>query len=348
MIRNNSNKTAFSRMLIVAVAASVWISAQPVKASLNAYEGFAYQSGLRLNGLSGGSGWSGAWGNLTGALTNNSIILSTGYGYSDGFGNVLQVSGNSLYLSGNNNLGTPDPVINDGGLGTAGGPSPNRVLSFGYGTNGVSSQVWISFLAQVLGPSTVPFADPGSPNGTVYYGRAQGFQLFRAGTERMLTGRSSQNGEGTGNLGLPNDTWALNVRGAAQFTTNFSTTSVSLTSSPPVLVLLRIDTDGLTNANDRAYMWLNPTDLTNPTNGAPLANISQADFAGATADLDFDRIRLFAGGSNAVVGWGTISIDEIRIGTGDPRDVLPIVPEPAVACLLGLAGLGLVLRFRRK
>lgn len=340
MLKLYSYSKASSRLFLSTVAATGLIAASnSAHAELLAYEGFDYDpvSVMRIhNGLNGGTGWGGGWGNLGGAISNNVPIISGSFGYTDTFGNILVTSGNRVFVTGNG----PANGLAGGTLGSA---SPNRTLTLGQGTNGLPSVTWVSFLSQVVGPA-FPYADPAG--GTVNYGRAQGMNLMFGGNERMLLGRSSQNGE-PADPTWPNDTWALNIRGNATFSTNASITSDSLTEL--TLVLVGIFHDGNPgNFNDIAYMWLNPSDLANPTNSAPVATISADTFTGADRDLNFDRIRLFAGSSNSIVGWGNIEFDEIRIGTGSPTDVLPFIPEPAVASLLGLAGLGVVLHMRRR
>lgn len=338
MISRRQLSLTASFVVSAAVAIGTSLSS---KASLVAYEGFDYTAGNTLFGMNGGSGWGAAWANLgtTASFTASNTLVSSGsFTYTDTYSKQLAVSGNRLFLTGNG----PANGIPSSSLGNV---SPNRVLTSGFGTNGSSQVIWISFLTQV-NSSGVTYNAPN--RGAINSGRAQGLQVFTGGTEKMLFGRSSQNQEADDPT-WPNDTLAINYHGSATFTTNSSISSVSLNSLS--LVLVRLDLDGSSSTyNDKASMWINPSDLSNPTNSAPNATLALSQFTtGVDRDLSFNTIRLFAGSSNSIVGWGNIYLDEIRIGTDDPRDVLPLVPEPTSVMLLGLAGLSaLLIRRSRK
>jgi hypothetical protein len=120
-----------------------------------------------------------------------------------------------------------------------------------------------------------------------------------------------------------------------------------------VFFLVRIDhvsgTDAtITTDDDTAYMWINPDLNVEPSTATALA-ITPTSFTGpptnATSgdsdrDYHMDRLRIFAGSLNADVGYGSIQLDEIRVGDLF-GDVTPFVPEPGGAALaaIGLAAL---------
>lgn len=104
----------------------------------------------------------------------------------------------------------------------------------------------------------------------------------------------------------------------------------------------------LTNSgtNDLLRLWLNPSDLSDPTGDAPIINSVGigAGWVGSNSGFTVRELRLFADTS---VGEQFI-FDEIRLGT-TPGDVMPfiVLPEPTTA-MLAMAGMGMLgLRRRR-
>lgn len=339
-------KTKIVQVVGLTIIGVFLCAVSPAKAALLAYEGFGYDAGSVLDATAvwdGGTGFSQPWqANLpSGANGYNQIIRAGSLVYQDAYGNQLLTSGNRIHITGD---GTAD---GDNTGGTRHNAQPRRAFSFARGNN--DETTWVSFLA-IINPTVVtPYLDPGT--GTyLYYGRATSVQLFQGtGSERLTIGTASQNGETDPTL--PNDTWRLVNRGSAAYTV---ASTVPLTNLPPNstanFVVIRIDHkagDDRVNAPDTAYMWLNPSLISEPnTNNADA--ISYAGTPGYERDYWFDTLRLFAGGWNSTVGYGAADVDEIRVGE-TYWDVAPIVPEPAATVLGVLGGFGLlVLRLRRK
>jgi hypothetical protein len=335
------------------VAAALLFGSQSAKATLFAYEGFDYGVG-NLAGQSGGSGWSAAWAQNGGNVANSQVIGSS-FSFMDSLGNTLVTSGNRAWMTGDGSA-TGDNI---GGANSS--ASPLRTLTTIRGNSGLTESTWISFLALRVGN---PNPTPGAAPNDYLYGRAASVQLFynatttstAQGNEQVSIGRGTQSSE-TVNTALPNDTWAVLQQGNANATV---ASSLDFYTAPADFILMRIDHVGA-NTNspgdaDTLRMWINPTDLTVAPNDADAVIAFSSDlFAAApqsvTRDFVFDRIRIFAGNGQTTpsgYSYGSIQLDELRIADTF-ADVTPyIVPEPAVAALLGFAGLAFVMRFRRK
>jgi len=87
------NAVMTAAMFLAAVAST------PAHAVLLAYDGFNYTVGAQLQGLNGGSGWSGAW-QANVAPTNSGSVVS-GLSYTDTDGRQLQVSGGAAATDAN-------------------------------------------------------------------------------------------------------------------------------------------------------------------------------------------------------------------------------------------------------
>ena len=338
------NKNPIVRYVGIGTAGMLLSTAISAKAALLAYEPFDYSPGEPLIGQNGGMGFNSAWLYNSSGHSNNQIVVSGSFSYTDQYGNQLLTSGNRVHVTGD---GTAE---GDNTGGVRGSGQPLRVFGFYRGNSDVNETTWISLLALRTG---LPLEYQYTPGSYLYYGRAASFQLFwqgdtnntGQGSERLSIGRASQNAEATSLL--PKDTWAALNRGAAGQTV---VSQVPLTNLPCVFLLVRIDhVPGVNPGNDTAYIWINPPSLvTEPDISTANITISASQFASNDRDYNFDRIRLFGGGWNSTVGYGSIQLDEIRIGTTF-ADVTPLVPEPSVVVLSVLGGLGLLVwRLRRK
>jgi hypothetical protein len=325
------------------------------QAGLLAYEGFDYAAGTQLNGQTGGFGWEAAWVGQT--PFDNSQIINGSFTYNDGFGNSVTTTGNRVHSTGN---GVADGL--PGAPGANNTNNPFRRLDLDNGTVG-DSTTWLSFMALRVGqPATPPFVDP-DPGGSTYsYGRAAGVQLFyqsgtsttNAGSELMSIGRATANSEING---LTPDTWGLVYRGSGAFMKASSDDFITATNanSTADFLLAKIDhVGGVSNPrNDTISLWINPRLDNEALLGAPTLVYLPTDLpnAGGDADRDiaFNYIRIFAGNINTTVNnYGAMQVDEIKVGTSYNDVTLAPIPEPTSLALLGLGGLVLGRRNRRK
>lgn len=317
------------------------------QAALLAYEGFDYNAGLGLQGLNGGYLWTAPWG----AATANSQIVGGNLVYQDSLGNFALSSGNSLHLTGD---GVTDGL--PGGLGNS-SANPFRRLA----TRGASpSTTWISFMALRTGTTTTNAYS--NVNGLVNYGRATSVQLAynatptstTAGNEQLSFGRATANVEPAG---LVNDTWGYFLRGNGALTKSSTDpwNTPPNASSTADFILVKINHNGgiATPIDDSMQMWVNPILNNEGLLGAATLTFNPGDFGGAIPneerDFAFNAVRLFAGNWNTTVGnYGSMNVDEIKVGeTYGDVTFLP-VPEPSVLALFGLGGLAVVQRLRRK
>lgn len=244
--------------------------------------------------------------------------FSTAWGSSGGLGTIevpglgwpdLTTTGNKLYVAGN----------------STGSLSIFRTLATPQGADGTT--VWISFLGQDTTALSANFGPDGAPSRV----RPINMSLYQDGSERLALGEGTR----TSGISLPDtDVWGLVERGGVNNAGTRWTTAPLDTLS---FVLVRIDFG--TSDMDTAYMWINPSLTAEP-------DISTAMATTTYANMNFNRIRPFAGNPTSASGNvpATGFFDEIRIGETF-GDVTPI-PEPATA-LVGLLGLGVFCLRRR-
>jgi hypothetical protein len=128
--------------------------------------------------------------------------------------------------------------------------------------------------------------------------------LFNDASERLAIGNAN---------GSAANAWCLLPLGLAT-NSQPSTNAFSL----PTLVVVRIDHVGDSSDPDNAYVFFNPTlGLEPSTASAALSSVGVADYS-------FNRLRVFAGGLDALHGQpaAELRVDEIRIGE-TYRDVTP-------------------------
>lgn len=306
-----------------AIAAAALLNGSTVKANLLAYDPFDGSDGTTVLGSSGGFGFSQTWNNSN--FTDTQTPLATGYftnwnlNYSDSFGNVLLTSSGSAFFQG----GT---TANNSWQGT-------RVFNFSRGTNGTDGVwTWISMLTVRTGPENTPTGNRNAYN--------RGVNIVHD----MNNGNFQKIGVGNGSNATTNTVAILSSGGSLRASANpeyqFGGTGGTLITNFIVLGIEHV-AGGL----DNTYMWVNPSDLTMDLQ-ANLATATTNVLAGY--DYSFDRLRIFVGGNaNAVNRYGEIFINDYRLGE-TAADVMPLVPEPAVAVLGGLGVLAYVVYRRRK
>ncbi len=340
-----------SSHLAAALTTAGFVALAPsCQAYLLAYEGFDYSVGSSLVGLNGGYQFTTPWAG-TGTAANSQIVNGN-LVYRDSLGNFALSSGNSVWTTGDG--------ITDGLPGAVSGSSsqqPFRRLA-NQGTS--AGTTWISFMALRTGTTTTnAYANV---NGPVNYGRAAGVQLFYnatvgntgQGSELISFGRGTANGDPAG---LANDTWGYLLRGngALSKASTDAWNTAANASSTADFILVRINhNNGISNPmDDTMQMWVNPILSDEGLLGAANLSFNPGDFGGTAPneerDLGFNAIRLFAGNWNTTVGnYGSLLVDELKIGTTYGDVTLLAVPEPSILALVGLGGLLMLQRQRRK
>jgi hypothetical protein len=269
------------------------------RAALDVYEGFQYTDGTSIQNQSGGGGWSNSW-NATGTITGATLnATAPGLTYTG-----LPVLGNKLTLAGQQ---TTSGNANNGFLFRTFGATTT------YGTDGTTA--WISLIGQRTGTKS----GTQGVSGAASYQRIFGVSFFNAGTAN--TNERFSIGELSSSTAAPDaDMWALNIF-------NPSGTGETQSSTTPIdqlsFLLVRLDFGAGTSA-DNAYLWVNPI----LSAGEPAIGTQQASLIGR--NLEFDRLRVSAGGSNSSTDQPNGAIlaasgllDEIRIGTSFASVIAP-------------------------
>ena len=308
------------RYTFLALVAACTISIAPrAHATLLAYDPFTGSDGSALFGSTGGFGWAQPWTDGPSTSPNTlSYFTNWSLAYQDGLGNTLNTSSGAAYISGQQN-------------GTSSFQG-TRLFDFSRGTNGTDDTwSWISMLLVRTGPT----------NGQVSNPYARGVNVVHD----MSVGNFQKVGFGNGSAATTNTLAILSSGGSLRPSANppyqfgGDTPSIFLTNF--VILAVQHVSGGL----DNAYLWVNPADLTSQ----PALSTATTNTLGLF-DYSFDRLRIFVGGNaNTTQRYGELYVSDYRLGEtwGDVTPYTP-VPEPAVACLVGLGGLALVLRWKRR
>jgi len=166
---------------------------------------------------------------------------------------------------------------------------PYRLFNFSRGTNGVDATTsWISFIVVRQGPTGTLLGNP--------YGRgANVAHDLNAGVlQKLAVGNSS--GATTNTVGLIPQGNAGNLKSSTNAFGNFTN-----------FVVVRID--HVRGGHDSAWLFVNPSLAVEPsTNAASASSLGGFDFS-------FDRVRVFAGGSNTLAQpYAEMVLDEYRVG----------------------------------
>jgi hypothetical protein len=269
-------------MLVVAAIVGSWVPS--ASAVLQVYDGFTYSDNSSILGGNGGGGWNDTW-TKTGNTASTEIATTPGSTYS-----TLPVLGNKATLTGQQAAGTGNSSFTF------------RTFTSGYGTDGTTA--WISLIGQRTGTKT----GLDGAGDTASYQRVFGLNFFSGGTattnERFSVGELSSVAT-SDDL----DRWGLNIFNADPLlaVVSPSTTPVDQLS----FLLIRVNF-GVGALADNAYMWVNP----NLSLGEPSIGSAQATLL--NRNLEFDRLRLSAGGSLGTTGEIAAAsgiLDELRVGT---------------------------------
>jgi|GEM_PF-926216 len=277
------------------------------RAALLAYEPFTNAAGTAIIGSVGGSGFGGAWQ----ANSSQGVATNTGYGlgYTDAAHHVLAAAGGAGFFQG---LTTANSSM-----------QPNRALGFTRGTNGGAATTWISLLLVRQGPTNGTAANPYARGVNITFDYPDSSSGVN---QRVGVGNSS--GAATNTVGI------LSAGGNLRASANPPSQYGGGYGSFPRLtnfVVLRIDHLGGTpqQANDNAYLWVNPADLSvEPSIGSATTNVL------GLYDYSIGLVRVFVGGQNSTAQpYGEAMVDEIRVGE-TYADVAPYGGAPASADLV--------------
>jgi hypothetical protein len=275
-----------------AILACCWTSS--ARAALDVYEGFQYADGTSILGQTGGGGWSNAW-NKNGNAGSTENATTPGLTYTG-----LPVMGNKASLAG-------QQLTTASSTGSSAFVFRNFGAANSYGTD--SSTAWLSFIGQRTGAKSGAHGAGATPT----YQRIFGISFFSGGTAN--TNERFNVGELTSSTSfVDTDMWALNIFDPVSAANNLtvpSTTPIDQQS----LLLVRINY-GVGTLADNAYLWVNP----NLSLGEP--SIANAQATLTNKNLEFDRLRVSAGGSTSSTdqpNGGVLAasgiIDEIRVGS---------------------------------
>lgn len=217
---------------------------------------------------------------FSGAWQTNSsggVATNTGYGltYMDGSSNTLVTAGGAGLFQG---LATANTSM-----------QCYRLFNFSRGTNGTDAiTTWLSFMVARRGPTGTLTGNP--------YGRGANVahDINTGPIQKLAVGNSS---------GVATNTVGLIPQGDSSYLKSSANTFGSATN----FVVVRID--HVSGGNDSAWLFVNPILAVEPsTNAASASSLGGFDFS-------FDRIRMFAGGSNTLAQpYAEMVVDEYRVG----------------------------------
>lgn len=336
-----------ARIAAITVGIFTLGAATVARAELLAYEGFDYAVGSSFIGQNGGFGFATNWiGNS--AVVPNSIVLANSFTYTDSFGNSIASTGHRAIVSGDGSAAGDN--LPNGYVGTQ-SASPYRRFSFTRGADTVNpSTTWASIIATRVG---LPFTYVNASNNVARYGRGVGaLQFFynssatstAQGSEMVGVGRGSENStSATFDYLHTMDTWAVLNRGDAG---QQRVSEVGFASLPADFLLVRIDHNPGTDprvagAGDTIYIWINPPNLAKEPTLAKADLTFTPTSVSTSNDRDylFNIVRLFGGNYNTTLGYSSIEVDELKIGTEFLDVTIRAIPEPSVFALGTLAGL---------
>jgi len=331
-IRPNSQKAVMKKYSLIAplaLGASLAVVI-PTHAQLIVSDGFNYpvaSGSTALGGQNGGTGWGTATWTDKGSLSQ---IVAGSLSYTDGSGNTLATSGNSLLAQSSTSSSTEGQRVLPGTFGALAGANTASPGS-----------LWVSFLWQGLNTTG---------SGTGYYRQAS--VMFLAGSTA-----SSGSGKEFLDIGMPNIS-AANVATVNPNISLFAANGITTASSPSSLAPLQstvAGNNGLTDfilmevtgsftagVADTVNVWIDPTLGGTPTTAPQLTFTGQAM-------TTVNAIRIQSGGVNATYGAvsGQQQVDEINVGD-TAIDVEPqAAPEPTALALAAIGGLSL-LAWKRK
>ena len=329
MKRTNSSikHSEITAVMAFAVLLSATAAHAQVIASDNFSEGTPGSS-IDLAG-SAGNGWANVWADKG----NFDSVLSSSLGYTDGSGNTLTTSGNSLQ-----SYGAPSPSTSSS--------EPERTLSQTIGADALANTadpdtVWMSYLWQ--GNNTSATGSGFRQASMMFLSKASTTSTSPGGTEMMDIGTPNISSSAVNpdvslwfaNGNVPTQvpstaplqsTWAVNTAQTYMILVEFTGTATAWSA---------------TGNSETVNIWIDPTLTGAQPAGTPDLTYTGQDLSGVNA------IRLQGGGNNATYGTlpGEETVGDVTFGD-TVTDVEP-VPEPASLTLAALGGLSLLV-LRRK
>ena len=272
-------------------------------------------------------------------LTRSDVVISVGRGIADkgdiiaGSMNYTDGGGRTLVTSGNTYFGDSTTL----GAGTVGATTIQNFRAFDVSLNAAAAGGATTLYVSVLGLQTTASE------------RAVNLALFtNVANNGVYTSQERISfGHGTSQpaAGLNPYRWGAFVfgngnNGALPQVIGSNYSAVSIYASTFAVLRIDINASGL---DERFRLYLNPSLNVEP-------GVADVDFLrdSLVSINEIDRVRPFAGGSNAALGAAQNNFDEFRIGT-DWADVTPftVVPEPSAFAMLALGAMGFARRRRR-
>ncbi len=297
---------------------SLLFCATQAGASLLIYEGFDYAAGANgLNAQNGGTGFAAAWD------SGNADVTAGSMAYTDGGGRVLTTSGNRAFIDSSGvspAVGTTIQPFRSIAAAMDTAPGTTAYISLlGHQTAGDARGMNFAFFTDIANASTI------AP--------------YNTSQERISIGHGSSQPFAAGPFTWGAFVFANGNNGALPQVIGSNYSSASVLSSTFLVLKIEVNASGL---DDRYSLFVNPS---LDAEGTPAVTFLRDSLQSLN---ELDRIRPFAGGSNATLAPAQANFDELRIGT-TWADVTPFtaVPEPGAASLGLLALAGCLGRRRR-